>query len=174
MPPPDAELTRCPIFSTMTPDECLEVMQLVEDVQYPAGETILREGRSLQILWILVDGTCEVVKALPGGQERQLAVLHGGALFGEMSFFKPAPHSASVRAMTPVTLLRLPVEKFRQLEQAHPLIAYKIAAGTAEVLSDRLRRMNEWLNEFTERPDTADHHEELEEFRAKLYGEWAF
>jgi CRP-like cAMP-binding protein len=174
MPAHQAELSRCPVFSDMTPDECLEFMQHVEEVQYPAGEVILREGRSLQILWILIQGDCEVVKSMPRGQERQLAVLNGGALFGEMSFFKPAPHSASVRALTDVKLLRLSVDRFRQLERTHPQIAYKIAAGTAQVLSDRLRRMNELINEFVERPDTANHREELEEFRAKLYGEWAF
>ncbi len=170
----EAELARCPIFLEMTPDECQEVLDLAEVTTFPAGETILHEGHSIQMLWIILRGRCEVVKSMENGQEQQLAVLERGGLFGEMSFFHPAPHSASVRALSEIQVMTLSREKYEQLEQSGLRAAYKIAASTARVLADRLRRMDEWAFDFVQRPDVGNHREEWREFRAKLYTDWQF
>ena len=164
----------CPIFQDMSLDERQQVLELLERETYPTGETILREGRETQILWIIVHGRCEVVKMMKDGSEQQLAVLEQGAVFGEMSFFVPAPHSASVRTLTEVEVMRLSREKFDQLEQAGATAAYKIAFNTVRVLSDRVRRMDEWNYDLVERPEASQHREEWREFRAKLYADWQF
>lgn len=170
----ESELARCPIFQQMSADECQEVLNLVEHETYPAGEIILREGRSVQILWIVVHGRCEVLKTMNDGTEQQLATLDPGAVFGEMSFFHPAPHSASVRTLTEVEVLRLTRQNYNALEQTGSKAAHKIAASTAIVLAERLRQMDQWVCEFVERPESVNHREEWREFRSKLYSDWQF
>ena len=167
-------IARSPLLKQMTSKERERFFSLIERNTYPKGETILREGRSIQMLWIIVDGQCEVLKETRNGGDQQLAVLEPGAIFGEMSFFDAAPHSASVRALTDVEVLRLSRQKFDELQKMCPEAAYRIALATAEILAARLRKMDEWICELVERPDGAHHREEWREFRAKLYSDWKF
>ena len=168
----EAELARCPIFLEMSPDECQEVLDLARVETCRAGQTILHEGHLTQMLWIILRGRCEVVKTANDGHEQQLGVLERGALFGEMSFFHPAPHPASVRALSRVQLMSVSREKYGQLERSGSKAAYKIAASIARMLADRLRRMDEWTFQFVQLPGVADHHDEWREFRTKLYTDW--
>ena len=173
-PTPDVSLNGCPILRGLTESERRQVGELLERHTYSAGETILREGKATRILWIVARGQCEVVKTMKHGGEQQLAVLEAGAIFGEMSFFSPAPHSASVRALTEVEVLLLPREEYDRIEQAGAKVAYKIVLNAGKVLAERLRRMDEWTCELIDRPDVANHRDEWREFQSKLYSEWDF
>jgi CRP-like cAMP-binding protein len=158
----------------MSDKERRQVAELLERHTYPAGETILCEGKAVQMLWVIVRGRCEVVKTMKHGGEQQLAVLEPGAIFGEMSFFSPAPHSASVRALTEVEVMLLPREEYDRMERAGSTVAYKIVLNAGKVLAERLRRMDEWTCELIDRPESADHRDEWREFQSKLYSEWDF
>lgn len=168
----ETSVTRCPLFQDMSAAERAEVFELLEPVNYTAGETILREGKSIRMLWIIQRGQCEVVKKTKNGIEQRLAVLEQGAVFGEMSFFHPAPHSATIRTLDAVELLRMSLESFLRLEAAHPAAAHRIVKNTVMVLVSRLRRMDDWVRDLLETPEAAGHREEWQEFRAKLYSEW--
>ena len=61
-----------------------------------------------------------------------------------MSFFSPAPHSASVRAVTPLRVLRIERSKYDDLVKEACPGAYKLACNVVACLADRLRRMDEW------------------------------
>ncbi len=168
-PPPS-----CPLFQDMSLDERHDVLARLVHESFPAGETILREGLSTQMLWIIVRGRCEVAKTMRDETEQQLAVLESGAVFGEMSFFHAAPHSASVRALNEVEVLQLSRVHYDELEIACPSAASKIMLNTLKVLSERLRRMDDWTAEFVQRPESSRHYEEWRDFRAKLYSDWQF
>ena len=171
---PKINSVACPIFREMTLDEREQLLLLLEYETYRKGDVILREGNSNQILWILVHGKCEVFKTAKNGAARQLAMLEPGAVFGEMSFFEKAPHSASVRALTEVQVMSLSREKYDQLRDTGSLAACKIASSVNAVLAQRLRRMDEWTCGLLEKPEAAGHREEWGEFRAKLYSDWQF
>ncbi|HVW01619.1 MAG TPA: cyclic nucleotide-binding domain-containing protein, partial [Planctomycetaceae bacterium] len=126
----DASLAQCALFRAMQPSERQQLLALMDSVDYGAGETILREGKSTQSLWVIVDGQCQVVKHTKHGIEQVLARLEICSAFGEMSFFNPAPHSASVKSVTPVKLLCLPREKYDTLLQAGSTAGQKLAINT--------------------------------------------
>jgi CRP-like cAMP-binding protein len=77
-----------------------------------------------------------------------------------MSFFHAAPHSASVRALNEVEVLQLSRVHYDELEIACPSAASKIMLNTLKVLSERLRRMDDWTAEFVQRPESSRHYEE--------------
>ncbi len=171
---PETHSSRCPLFQDMSLTERQHVLELLEHQSFPSGETILREGRSIQILWIVVHGRCRVVKGMDDG-EQELAILEPGSVFGEVSFFHPAPHSASVQTLTDVEVMRLSRENYDQLVERDPSAARRIATNVVAVLAERLRRMDDWMADLVQRPDTADkHREEWREFRSKLYTDWEF
>jgi CRP-like cAMP-binding protein len=162
-------LERCVLFKDMDQPELDAVFNLMQFEDFAAGAEILTEGLTYQSLWIVLCGRCEVVKAANGGKPRQLAVLEVGGVFGEMSFLATAPHSASVRALSDVGTMRLMRGAFDQLRETCPSAADKIAWNMVLVLSERLRRMDEWTCDLVQSNGNERQHAEWQEFRAKLY-----
>lgn len=169
-----AALLQCPLFRGMTPVEREEIIGLLEPQSFEPGQPILAEGPTLQCLWILLKGTVRVVKGRTNGQPQELSTLEPVSVFGEMSFFAPAPHSASVQAVTAVEVCRLSRERYDMLLKVGSLSAYKLAYNSVSVLSERLRRMDELAGSLSEGLPATTHREELREFQSKLYSGWQF
>jgi CRP/FNR family transcriptional regulator, cyclic AMP receptor protein len=166
---------QCPLFSDLTPAELAEVRHRLVSEVYPKDDVILREGKSFQVLWIIVRGECEVFKTIKPAVEQRLTVLDPGSVFGEMSFFQPAPHSASVRALSEVEVMRLSRQEFERLQETSPSAVHKMLVNAVKILAERLRRMDTWTCELVERPDgPSDHRKEWRDFRSKLYTDWHF
>lgn len=169
----ESDLAEFRIFEGMLADERQELLDRMERHKYPPQDRILREGLQVQILWVIIKGHCAVTKTL-GESQRKLAELGPGDSFGEMSFFRSAPHSASIRTLTEVEVLMLRRDRYDELEAAGSRAAYRIATNTAAVLAERLRRMDEWICNLVEQPDAVGHREEWREFRSKVYTNWDF
>ena len=170
----DGALAKCSLFRGMSAPERNELLSMLEPRSYQPGATILAEGDSLQHVWIVLKGKCRVVKKAASGEEKELSVIEPLGVFGEMSFFNPAPHSASVRALSEVEVVRLPREKYEALLGEGSLAAYKLAFNTMGVLIERLRRMDDWIAQRMERNNAPHHHEEWMDFQSKLYTGWTF
>jgi CRP-like cAMP-binding protein len=169
-------LAKLPIFEGLTADECQQLAEIAIPADFRTGETIIEQGTSSQVLWIVLEGTCEVLMRFSGDHAPHaptvLAELGPASNFGEMSFFHRAPHSASVRAKTDVKLLRIEREKFDALIPLEGNAACKVALNTIETLADRLRRMGQWVAELT--VEKAPHRKEPEwnQLRAKMFDGW--
>ncbi|MFK7778214.1 MAG: cyclic nucleotide-binding domain-containing protein [Gimesia sp.] len=167
-------INECVLFQSVTPDEMEELLSFSESEDFSAGTPILDEGNSTRYLWIIQSGSCEVRKKLSNGTEQSLAQLGAFSIFGEMSFFNPAPHSASVVALTNVRTVRLPGREFDQKLKAGDSGAQKVVFNTLRVLSDRLRLMDKWTAEMVESCGSRSKYAEWHDFRSKLYSEWQF
>jgi CRP/FNR family transcriptional regulator, cyclic AMP receptor protein len=65
---------------------------------YPAGTLLLDEGGESGRLYVLESGIVEVMR----GNTRVALIGDQGSVFGEMSVLLGVPHTATVRAVTPV------------------------------------------------------------------------
>lgn len=129
----------------MSPDERQHVQQFAEYLTFEKGRTVIRERDEVpQGLWMLQRGKCQVVKDLAGGAEQQMALLESGAIFGEMSFFDPAPHSATIRAVDESELMFLPVDKITELRVLDLSAAYKLITNAGQIMATKLRRMDRY------------------------------
>lgn len=138
-----------PVLDGLSAAEWQPLAEAAVIAHYRAGETVLVEGAQSQNLWVVLDGTCTVSRqGSAGGAGVVLAELGPGSQFGEMSFFQPVPHSASVRAKTDLKLLRIPRPDFDRLLNHGCCGAYKVAVNVVASLADRLRRMDEWVTEL--------------------------
>lgn len=170
----EKSLAKCPLFQGMSSSERAEVLGLLETQLFAPGQTIIKEGESLQFIWIVTNGQCQVVKDLSDGGERELGLFGAHDVFGEMSFFCGGPHSATVRAQTEVEVARLPRDKYDLLLRVGSIAAYKLAFNTVGVLTLRLRKTVEWVGRLMEKSGQEPHHEEWQEFRDKLLSGWKF
>jgi CRP-like cAMP-binding protein len=106
-------------------------------------------GQVEQALFILLEGTARVILDTPHA-EQTVAELSPGAFFGECSFFHPGPHSATVRAVTDLKLLRLHTDRFSELLRKNDVAALRVAANAARVLAARLQAADRHIGELLE------------------------
>ena len=155
-----------------------QILDVMEQVTFDPGRLILEQGGSSRDLWILLEGTCEVSRrvdpAKADSKRVGLAMLETPGHFGDMSFFSPSPHSADVKAVTAVKLLRIRHADYKELISEGVQAAYKLAYNVTEALVRRLRRMDDWVAELAASTPAHEqaHRPEWQSFREKLFDRW--
>jgi len=164
----------CPLFHGLTLGELQNVVNLLLIEKYEAGATIFSEGETHAVICIILEGRCRIKKKSKSGEELEIAEVGPLRTFGEMSFFHPAPHSATVTAATDLVIARLDRARFHSLVDFGSQAALKILYNTVGVLAERLRVMDEYAAEMANSEHTKRTGQEWGEFRSKLYTEWEF
>lgn len=78
----------------------LEICDPTKKREVPAGEVLLSEGKTSGHIYVLAEGRIEVLR----GNTQVAVVSEPGSVFGEMSVLLNTPHTATVRALSPVTV----------------------------------------------------------------------
>jgi CRP-like cAMP-binding protein len=137
------------IFRPFQRGERKLIMERFRAREVADGEVVIREGTPSDGLYVVLEGSVDVVKRTDGG-ELVVAQLREGDLFGEMSCLRKAPASASVVVRRPGTLLRLPRREFDELVSSYPQILELVATLSeerAENLDAILSGHAEWTDE---------------------------
>ena len=165
-----------PLFNGFTPSERQQVAEIAKVTKFQPGEVVVEQGARSQELWVLLDGTCEVTRQVHASNGDQapivLATLEPYSAFGEMSFFHAAPHSASVKAKSRVQLICVDRARFDELIRHEPTVAYKLALNVIHSLAERMRRMDEWVEELIAEQNQGPEVPELARLREKLFDSW--
>ena len=124
---------------------------------YQNGETIFREGEIGDCMYVVQDGSVEVVSDA-GDIEVQLAILGKNEFFGEMAIFEHEIRSATVRALGTARILTVDHKNFLRRIHEDPSLAYRLM----EVMSNRVRRLSVEVTKLrhipsTSIPDMEDH-----------------
>jgi len=106
-----------PLFKDFDPSQRKAIVEKFRMRQAAPQEKIIVEGKSSDGLYVVLHGIVEV-----STQQRQVAVLKEGEIFGEMSLLTREPAAATVSAQTNSILLRLPRDSFQELVVTHPQI----------------------------------------------------
>ncbi|MBS0262270.1 MAG: cyclic nucleotide-binding domain-containing protein [Planctomycetes bacterium] len=169
-----AALSQSHLARGMSTGELQELLGMFEVTTYLPAEWIQIEGESSLRLCVVLKGRCRITKKTKSGQEQELSVLEPHGIFGEMSFFNPAPHSASVQALTEVELAGIRRDRFDILTRVGSTAAQKLAFNMLAVLIERLRAMDAWIADRIEHSQAHQHQEEWLDFQRKLYTGWTF
>jgi ATP-binding cassette, subfamily B, bacterial len=113
-------LARQAPFSALPSEVLEEVARLMLYAERSPGDTICRQGSVGDELFVLGRGEVEIVLEEDEGNERILNFLHEGEYFGEISFLRRVPRTATVRARTQVELHILRRQDFDQLLENLP------------------------------------------------------
>jgi CRP/FNR family transcriptional regulator, cyclic AMP receptor protein len=93
------------------------------------GTVLLSEGETSGRLYVLAEGAVEVLRG-----DTQVAVVdEPGSVFGEMSVLLKRPHTATVRAATPITVFVF--DDAERFLKSNPEIAFLIGRLLAERLN---------------------------------------
>ena len=119
------------VFSSVPEAQLVDLATIAETVDYSIGEVIVREGELGNSMYILANGK---VRMFAG--DKDLGVLGGRTVFGELAALDPEPRAASVEAMEDCTLLRLEGESLYDLMSGNK----EVTRGIVHVLCDYARR----------------------------------
>ena len=108
-----------PLFRLFGVEEQQQIIRSFVSSGHDAGEDILHQGQAGDGFYVLLRGRCLVIHHLEKDIDRMYPELGEGDVFGEISLILGKPCTATVRAATPVVVLRLPQEAFNRLVMAN-------------------------------------------------------
>jgi small-conductance mechanosensitive channel/CRP-like cAMP-binding protein len=116
------------MLASLTAPQRGQLATMSRRLLYGAGETIAREGEAGTSMFVLRRGEAMVTVA---GAEGEVARLHGGAFFGEMSLLTGDRRSATVTAVTDCELLEIGVEAFRRVVLSDAASVDRVASAVS-------------------------------------------
>jgi CRP-like cAMP-binding protein len=127
-------LRRVHLFSGCSKRELNEIAQIADEIDFPAGKTLITQGESGKQFFIVIDGGVEVVKdgtALP-------ALRGGSEFFGEISLVSGSPATATVTTTAPTRALVIAPQHFQALLDQFPSIQRRVLMSFSERLAPHL------------------------------------
>ena len=141
-------LKQTDIFYQLTQTQLELVANLCEERIYKTGEIIFYEGSNSDELYIIVQGSIDILvnPSLVSNRANQktdsvtIATLRRGQSFGEIALVDQGLRSATARAAHDKTrLLIIPSEKLIQLCETYPDLGYRLMFNMAADLALKIR-----------------------------------
>jgi CRP/FNR family cyclic AMP-dependent transcriptional regulator len=123
----EARLKAAPLFAGLSRKAIRALAPRADEVDLEEGRTIVREGEWPYEFFAIEEGTAEVRRG-----DQLLAELGPGDFFGEMGVVSDRRRNATVVATSPVTVIVMTAQAFRQTAREMPEVADKIRATIEE------------------------------------------
>lgn len=128
---------KVPIFQELRDDFLVRLAAIMEELSFPAKQSIFTQGEEGRSLYILVSGRVRVHIG-----HRELAQLDKGTCFGEMAVLDAEPRSASVTTLEQCECLMLTQQQLYEAIEETP----GVAVNVIRLLSRRIRELNQKIN----------------------------
>ncbi|MCA8929516.1 MAG: cyclic nucleotide-binding domain-containing protein [Alphaproteobacteria bacterium] len=126
-------LRRLPLFQRIEPRRLKLLAFTSERMVFPAGEDIVRQGDPGDSAYIVLAGEADVFVASASG-ELKVATLGCNDIIGEIAILIDIPRTATVRAASDLTTLRISKEHFFRLVTEVPEMGIEIMKELARRL----------------------------------------
>ncbi len=115
------------------------LLAFTDTIEFEPGQVLIRQADSDASVFILAEGTLDVVIE-DGGKEETVATIEPYALVGEQGFIDGGPRTATVVARTPGVAHRLTDSGFEQVRAVHPEVACAFLVDVSRALAKRVRQ----------------------------------
>ena len=123
----EAQLKEVPFFKSLGKKELRAVAQQTDELDVKAGKELATEGDFGHEFFVIRTGTAEVVRN--GEHVRDLGP---GDFFGEIALLEEERRTATVRATSPMSVIVMTRQSFRQLDHDMPQVHSAICDAIAE------------------------------------------
>jgi CRP/FNR family transcriptional regulator, cyclic AMP receptor protein len=121
-------ISSIPLFSPVARRKRDVLARLVDDVDVPAGQSLTTQGGYAREFFVVVSGTADVLR-----DDARVGTVGPGDFFGEVGLLARGwTRTAMVVATSPMRLLVLAREEFRELLATFPAIAGPIVHAAAQ------------------------------------------
>lgn len=132
-------VARVPLFADLKAADIAHIMQLLRAERFDRGEIIARRGEEAHSMYFVASGEVQID---PATGDIAPICLGPGEFFGEVAALKRTRRSATVRALSRVSLLALDVDDMHGLMLREPAIAERVLAVARERVGNILGDQN--------------------------------
>jgi CRP-like cAMP-binding protein len=118
-------LSDVPLFAGISADSMSRLAAVAGEQEFAAGQFIVRQGQVGSGLYVVIDGSVNVIK----GADEQIANLKPGEFFGELSVIDQQPRNASVQAAHATTCLAVASWDLLSLLEQDPALSLNLIKG---------------------------------------------
>lgn|GEM_PF-186297 len=141
-------IAKVPLFEEFDEIELDLVSKIMLREELKAGHSIFEEGDVGDRMYVIVNGSVDIVKSSEKGPGQVLVTLKPGDYFGEMSLIDDAPRSASALAAEDSLIFSIKKKDLSLLLDREPSVAAKVYKFFVHTLNERLRQTNEKIKQF--------------------------
>jgi len=145
------ELTEIELFREFDDEALATLASIVQEVHLDAGQALFSQGDGGDQMFLVRRGTIHILLPLPGGKRHHLATLGRGDYFGEMVFLDRGRRSADAEALADTDLYALSRRRFDEVAPSDAVVAAKVFARLALLVSQRLRAADAELRALEDR-----------------------
>jgi CRP-like cAMP-binding protein len=116
-----AFLRKVPLFGACDDKQLAFIATQVEEMDFPAGHVLCRQGESGEEFFVIVSGSAEVKR-----DGRSVQQLVAGDFFGEIALIDHGPRTATVTATSPMRSLVLGHGQFQNVLHQNAAIAVAV------------------------------------------------
>jgi len=125
--PAARRIAQVDLFAGLPPARLEAAMRAATIRDVAPGTVIINQGDEADFFYVIDAGRVEVTQVPPGGgQSRVLRQMGAGEVFGEIGLLTGVPRTATVTAMTKVTLAALDKSAFLELVSSGPGLTYSL------------------------------------------------
>ena len=146
------KIRRASLFNGLTDDEMEKVLSLAHEITWGEGETLITEGETGETIYIIYSGAVRVSKRLTLQQfsdeigQSEKTLIHMDAtepiVVGEVAMLTKAERSATITATKDCAALEIYGPDLGKLCESDADLGFKVMRNLAQILSDRLRKVN--------------------------------
>ena len=118
-----------PLFARLSKKELGQVASLADEIDFPAGKEIIREGERGREFFIFLEGGADVIS-----NGARIAHLAKGDFVGEIALIARIPRTATVKTTEPTRALVVTDQALRGLLRKFPDMQLKVLQAVAERL----------------------------------------
>jgi len=142
-------LKQAKLFSELQSQELEEILKITKEIVYKKGDIIFLQGDRSTELYLLTKGEIEIqIRIAPQIADSTVYIVKPYDILGEFAFVDPKPRAATARCNSNCILAMIKREDFEELVKKYPIIGLQCYKSLAQLLSERLRRMDDYLKDI--------------------------
>lgn len=145
MPNDHSILREVPIFSELSDDEIVTIMQMTVRRTFQKNTMIVIEEDSADTLYIIDKGSVKITRLNDEGREVILAILGSSEFFGEMALLDGQGRSANVMALDDTVMYTLTRRDFLDVLKRFPSISIQLLRE----MTSRLRKSDQQIKSLS-------------------------
>lgn len=136
-------LQSMPPFENLSGKYIKLLMQIIHNRAYETNEYIFYQGDPGIGLYMLREGSVKIIQSIDENEIVELANLSRGDFFGELALLDDEVRSGSAIATEPSSVAVIFKPDLDEFIERYPKAGIKILRGISNIISTRLRRLND-------------------------------